>query len=142
MDTVTKRQRSKNMAAIKSADTKPEMIVRKLLFREGFRYRLHYRRLPGIPDIVLPRYKTVILVHGCFWHQHRGCKYSTRPSSNIDYWNPKLKGNVERDRKNIRELKKRGWRIAVIWQCQVEKDIDKVREKMLAALLKRAGPRE
>lgn len=109
------------MSAIKSRHTKPEIIVRSILHRLGFRFRLHDKKLPGKPDIILPTYKTVIFVHGCFWHQHEGCKRATIPKSNIDYWKPKLAGNVARDVQHRANLEKLGWNVAVIWEYETKK---------------------
>lgn len=120
MDVLTPDQRRRAMKSVKSADTAPELIVRKLLFREGFRFRLHSKNLPGKPDIVLPRYKTVIFVNGCFWHQHPGCNRATRPSSRLEYWQPKLDRNVERDSQQQLELEALGWKVIVVWECQTK----------------------
>ena len=120
MDSLTKEKRSWNMSRVRSQDTKPEMIVRSFLHRNGFRFRLHVKNLPGHPDIVLPKYKTVIEVRGCFWHRHPGCKVSTMPSTNTDFWQNKFQQNVERDRKNELELKKLGWNVIVIWGCETK----------------------
>jgi DNA mismatch endonuclease, patch repair protein len=119
MDTVSKEVRSRNMAAIRGKNTKPEMAVRRFLHSRGYRYRLHKKNLPGIPDIYLKKYKTVIFVHGCFWHQHPNCKYATVPKSNEYFWVPKLKKNVDRDRANIKALKALGCRVVVFWECEV-----------------------
>lgn len=119
MDKITQEQRSWNMSRIKSKNTNPEIMVRKYLFSYGFRYRLHDKNLPGKPDIVLPKYKTVIFVHGCFWHGHKGCSRSNIPKSNEDYWNIKLKSNEKRDIKISAELSKLGFKILVIWECEV-----------------------
>jgi DNA mismatch endonuclease (patch repair protein) len=107
------------MSRIRGKDTKPELIVRSLLHRMGYRFRLHRNDLPGKPDIVLPKYKTVIFVHGCFWHRHKGCKYAYKPKSRVDFWQKKFKENVQRDKKKQAELKKAGWKIIIIWECQV-----------------------
>ena len=108
--------RSYNMSQIRSKDTKPEMIVRKFLFKSGFRYRLHIKDLPGKPDIVLHKFNTVIFVNGCFWHGHF-CKKSHIPSSNTDFWKVKIEGNIEKDRIAILKLKEKGWSVIVIWEC-------------------------
>ena len=108
-DTKTLEERSKNMSQIRSENTKPEVIVRKYLFSQGFRYRKNDKRLPGKPDIVLPKYKTVIFVNGCFWHMH-GCSRSRLPKSNLDYWKPKLEKNLQRDKIEYEELKSLGWK--------------------------------
>src|SRR5215204_5328197 len=115
-----KKTRSYNMSQIKGKNTQPEMLVRKFLHVNGFRYRLHVKNLPGKPDIVLSKYKTIIFVHGCFWHQHPGCKRSTIPKSNQEYWTPKLRRNVERDLKHKIDLEQLGWNVFVIWECQTK----------------------
>lgn len=120
MDVLTPDQRRRAMKSVKSAGTAPELIVRKLLFHAGFRFRLHSKNLPGKPDIVLPRYKTVIFVNGCFWHQHPGCNRATRPSSRLEYWQPKLDRNVERDSQQQLELEALGWKVVVVWECQTK----------------------
>ena len=120
MDDKTPEQRSINMSHIRSKDTKPEEIVRKYLFARGFRYRKNDTRYPGKPDLVLPKYHTVIFINGCFWHQH-GCSRSTLPKTNQDYWIPKIQRNVERDRQNIKTLEDAGWKVIVIWECELKK---------------------
>jgi DNA mismatch endonuclease (patch repair protein) len=120
MDVLTPEQRHYNMSRIHSRDTKPELIVRKWLWHHGYRYRLHRKDLPGKPDIVLPKYHVVIFVHGCFWHRHN-CKYASNPTTRKEFWETKLNGNVERDKKNIRELIKLNWRILVVWECEIKK---------------------
>jgi len=117
IDIVSKKTRSRMMSSIKSKDTKPEMIVRRFLHRQGFRYRLHVKKLPGSPDIVLPKYRTVIFVHGCFWHQHEGCSYATMPSSNREFWLDKFSQNQLRDSRNLDDLHKLGWKTIVVWEC-------------------------
>ena len=117
-DKLSRAHRSWNMTQIRSRDTKPERIVRSLLHRLGYRFRLHRNDLPGRPDIVLSRRHRVILVHGCFWHQHRGCIDCSRPRSNTSYWTDKLRNNVRRDRKNELALKKLGWKVSTVWECE------------------------
>ena len=118
MDTVDKAKRSEVMRAVKSKDTKPEMTLRKLLFKEGYRYRLYGKKLPGKPDLVFPGKKKVIFIHGCFWH---GCPiHLRRPSSNTDYWQAKIDGNMARDVEHLTNLKKSGWQVLVIWECQLK----------------------
>jgi DNA mismatch endonuclease (patch repair protein) len=111
--------RSETMRRVKSQDTGAEMAVRRLLHAEGYRYRLHSKKLPGKPDIVFASRKKVIFVHGCFWHQHPGCVRSNRPSSNTDYWTKKLDRNVARDSENITQIIASGWRVLVLWECQI-----------------------
>ena len=111
--------RSRNMAAIKGKNTKPELLVRSWLHRNGFRFRLHRKDLPGKPDIVLPKYKTVIFVHGCFWHSH-GCTNSVVPKTRREFWREKLANAVQRDRRNRIDLERRGWLVRVVWECKVD----------------------
>lgn len=118
MDNLSKFDRHKNMIAIKSKNTKPEMMVRKLLFSYGLRYRIHYQNLPGKPDIVLKKFNLVININGCFWHHHQGCIKAVLPKSNKDYWKDKIKNNISRDKINHRLLKQLGWNEIVIWECQ------------------------
>jgi len=122
-DVMTKEQRSYNMSMIHGRDTKPEEIVRKYLFSKGFRYRKNDARLPGKPDIVLPKYKTVIFVNGCFWHKHEGCKFFVWPKNNSEFWKEKISGTVERDKRNITNLENMGWKVLVIWECELKKSI-------------------
>jgi len=125
MDRLSKERRSWNMSHIRSKDTKPEVLVRSLLHRMGYRFRLH-TNLPGHPDIVLPRYKSVIFVHGCFWHRHEECKYAYMPKTRMKFWESKFKSNVNRDRTVVADLKRLGWHVLIIWECQVrdEKGIE------------------
>ena len=120
MDTLTPKKRSWNMSRIKSKDTTPERVVRSFLHRNGFRFRLHVKDLPGTPDIVLPKYKTVIEVRGCYWHRHPGCKYAYAPKTRVEFWSQKFAENVARDMKTELALKSLGWRIIVIWECEVD----------------------
>lgn len=129
-DNHSKEVRSRNMSRIRSTDNKPEEIVRKFLFSQGFRYRKNDKKLPGKPDIVLPKYRTVIFVNGCFWHKH-DCPRFVWPSSNQDYWRPKILGNVERDKKNVGQLRSQGWNVIVVWECELKKA---VRDERLYAL--------
>ena len=119
-DVLTPKQRSYNMSQIHGKDTKPEELVRKFLFSQGFRYRKNDARLPGKPDIVLPKYKTVIFVNGCFWHKHEGCKYFVWPKNNAEFWKEKITGNVVRDQENYEKLRNLGWRIITIWECELK----------------------
>ncbi len=121
------------MSRIRSRNTQPEKIVRSALHRLGFRFRIHSKILPGRPDIVLPKYNTVIFVHGCFWHRHQGCKRCTTPSSNESYWIPKLNGNVVRDKLHKRALAKLSWKILVVWECET-KDVTKLGKKLTRLL--------
>ena len=125
--------RSRNMAAIKGKNTKPGILVRRFLFANGFRYRLHDKKLPGKPDIVLPKFKTVIFVHGCFWHGHEGCKYFVVPKTRTEWWLNKINGNIERDLENIEKLKMINWNIITIFECELKKSIIK---NTLHAMLK------
>ena len=120
MDVHDKKTRSYNMSCIKGKNTKPEEIVRKYLFSQGFRYRKNDKRLPGTPDIVLPKYRTVIFVNGCFWHGHQGCRYFVVPKTNTEFWMNKIDANRVRDINKILELEAMGWRVIVIWECQLK----------------------
>lgn len=117
MDIVDKQTRSRMMAAIRGRDTHPELVLRKRLHAAGFRFRLHRRDLPGRPDVVLPRYRAAVLVHGCFWHRHANCRFAAVPASNASFWSSKFAANVERDARNIAALCKLGWRVAIVWEC-------------------------
>jgi len=119
-DVHTKEQRSYNMSRIRSKDTKPELLVRKFLFSKGFRYRLHVKALPGKPDIVLPKYKTVIFIHGCFWHGHENCKYFVVPKTKPEWWLNKISGNIANDKKAGKNLLSAGWNIIAIWECELK----------------------
>ena len=124
-------QRSRNMSAIKSKNTKPEITLRKLLHSMGYRFRLHRKDLPGSPDIVLPKYKTVIFVHGCFWHRHENCKYASTPKTRQEFWNKKFKENINRDNLNQANLSLKGWKIIIIWECQLKGDKKKLIRDLL-----------
>ena len=131
VDIFNKKKRSQIMSRIRSKDTKPELIIRKALFREGYRYRLYRKDLPGSPDIVFPSRKKVIFVNGCFWHGHN-CRKATLPTTHREFWQKKLNGNKERDKRNLLKLKAMGWESLVIWQCQIKKStletqIDKIK---------------
>ncbi len=129
-DRLTKEQRSWNMSRIRSKDTKPEMIVRRLLHAMGVRYRLHRAGLPGKPDIVFGPRRLVIFVHGCFWHRHAGCREATMPSANRDFWLAKLEGNAARDLRHRAALRRLGWRVAVIWECETRQP-DKLARRLV-----------
>jgi DNA mismatch endonuclease (patch repair protein) len=120
VDHVNKAKRSLIMAAVHSKNTKPEMVVRKLVFGMGYRYRLHSAKLPGKPDMVFPSRCKAIFVHGCFWHRHKGCRYATSPKTRVEFWERKFAANVARDKQTERELKKLGWSVLTIWQCQLK----------------------
>lgn len=120
MDNLTKKQRKACMTRIKSKNTEPELVVRKELTKKGVRYRLHVGKLPGKPDIVISKLKKVIFINGCFWHQHKGCKDGVMPKSNRNYWKPKLEKNIEKQKQNISKLKKLGWKVYKIWECQIK----------------------
>jgi DNA mismatch endonuclease (patch repair protein) len=117
VDVVSAETRSRMMSGIRGKNTRPEMRVRRFLHKSGFRYRLHDRSLPGTPDLVLPRYRTVLFVHGCFWHRHASCRFATTPSTNIDFWLSKFESNVARDCRAVEKLISDGWRVIVIWEC-------------------------
>jgi len=122
-DNLTKEQRHKNMSHIRSKDTKPEMIVRKYLFSRGLRYRLHVAALPGKPDLVFPKYKTVLFVQGCFWHAHSNCRYAKLPESNQSYWSKKFDRNIRRDNEVKQALESLGWKVYYIWECQLRAEM-------------------
>ena len=137
-DIKTPEQRSYNMAAIKGKNTKPETILRKYLFSEGFRYRKNDKRYPGTPDVVLPKYKTMIFVNGCFWHGHEGCKYFVWPKNNEEFWLKKITANIERDRRDFSQLEALGWNVIVIWECQLKpKTVKETLENLKAQLKER-----
>jgi DNA mismatch endonuclease (patch repair protein) len=121
MDTLTPAERSERMSRVRSKDTKPEMLVRSLVHRMGFRFRLHDKSLPGNPDLVFRSRRKIIFVHGCFWHRHGpNCEYTRWPKSKLDFWRPKLEQNHQRDKAVTRELRKLGWRVLVVWECQLK----------------------
>ncbi len=128
--------RSENMSRVKSKNTKPEVFLRKLLWHEGFRYRTNYKKLPGRPDIYIPRYKTAIFINGCFWHMHKGCKFSTVPKTNYEFWKEKLEGNVERDCKNYKALRDMGINVILVWGCEIKemKKSEKNKEDRLSLI--------
>lgn len=118
-DIKTKESRSYNMSRISGKDTKPEELVRRYLFSKGFRYRKNVRKLPGAPDLVLPKYRTAIFVNGCFWHGHEGCKYFVWPKSNIEFWRKKIETNIFRDQRKEAELRDMGWNVLIVWECEL-----------------------
>lgn len=137
-DTKTPDARSENMSHIRSVDTKPEEIVRKFLFKHGFRFRKNDKRYPGKPDIVLPKYRTVVFVNGCFWHMH-GCSRSRLPRSNLAYWKPKIERNIWRDAENQRQLEADGWKVVIIWECELKKSVAEERLTRLCDEIRRSS---
>ncbi len=133
-DNLTTEQRKKAMSSVRQQDTKPEKLVRSILHRLGFRFRKNVSSIAGKPDIVLPKYKTIIFVHGCFWHQHKNCRKAARPTSNIEFWNTKLDKNVKRDKQTVKELKSLGWKVVTVWTCEM-KDKELLIEKLKSSLL-------
>lgn len=136
MDNHTKEVRSYNMSHIRSKDNKPEELVRKYLFSNGFRYRKNVKLLPGCPDIVLPKYKTVVFVNGCFWHVHDGCSKFVWPKSNKEYWTKKLLRNKERDEKSKSSLEELGWKVIIVWECELKKAVREERLNLLCRQIK------
>ncbi len=120
-DLLSPEHRSWNMSRIRGKDTAPERRVRSVLHRAGYRFRLHLKTLPGHPDIVLPKYRTVVLVHGCFWHRHKGCRFAYTPKSRVAFWNAKFQANVDRDHRNARELRRLGWKVVTVWECEASR---------------------
>lgn len=125
-DIVDPATRSRMMSHIRGKDTKPEILLRKALFRRGFRYRLNAKELSGKPDIVFPKWNAVVFVHGCFWHRHTGCRYTTTPATRPEFWDEKFRRNVERDQENLENLHQAGWRTAIVWECSLRQNPDKV----------------
>jgi DNA mismatch endonuclease (patch repair protein) len=120
-DRLTRERRSWNMSRIRSRDTAPEKRVRSALHRAGYRFRLHSKQLPGRPDVVLPKHRTVVFVHGCFWHRHKDCRFAYTPKSRVAFWQEKFRRNVERDRRSALELRRLGWKVVTVWECEVER---------------------
>lgn len=137
-DKFDKETRSRIMAKVAGKNTEPETAVRKLIWQMGFRYRLHDKNLPGKPDIVFSKKKKIIFVHGCFWHNHIGCKMATMPQSNADYWQAKIQRNVNRDKTNIAKLESMGWQVLIVWECEL-KDIETLKSKLLCFLTGKGG---
>ncbi|MFT8897970.1 MAG: very short patch repair endonuclease [Acetobacter sp.] len=129
-DTISAERRSWNMSRIRGRDTGPELRLRSLLHRAGFRFRLHAKDLPGKPDIVLPKYHTVIFVHGCFWHRHKGCRNATTPSTRAEFWQAKFDGNVDRDNRNRAALETAGWTVMTVWECELKADADRIVQQL------------
>lgn len=135
MDIWDKKKRSEVMSKIRSKNTKPEMVLRKALFAKGFRYRINYKKLSGKPDIVLPKYKTAIFVHGCFWHGHENCKISHIPKSNTEFWEHKISTNRERDKNNIMQILSLGWKVLTVWECEIsQKTLPNILDKIIEIL--------
>lgn len=124
-DVLTKEQRHLNMSHIRGKDTKPEEIVRKYLFSKGYRYRKNDSRYPGKPDLVLPKYRTVIFIHGCFWHRHSGCRYAATPATNREFWQKKFDQNIARDRDIRKQLEELGWNVIILWECEITRKTDR-----------------
>lgn len=137
MDTLTSEKRSWNMSRIRGTNTKPELAVRSMLHRMGYRFRIANKTLPGSPDIVLPKYRAVIFVHGCFWHRHSECKYAYTPKSRLDFWEQKFEGNVMRDKNNLSLLRKAGWLPIVVWECEIKHHADAVLGRVSGILQRR-----
>ncbi len=133
-DTLSKERRSWNMSRIKGKDTGIEVAVRKRLFSLGYRYRKNDKRLPGKPDIVFPMYRTVVFIHGCFWHMHSNCKIARIPKSNTDFWITKLNHNVENDIKHKQKLEQMGWKVITIWECEINNDFESVIQSIIDSL--------
>lgn len=133
MDTITRERRSEIMSRVRNVGMRPEMTVRRLVYGLGYRYRLHGRKLPGRPDLVFTGRRKVIFVHGCFWHRHPGCRLARTPKSRVDFWNAKLDGNRKRDLFKQYELRQLGWRVLIVWECQL-KDLESVRERVTCFL--------
>ncbi|MBZ5650809.1 MAG: very short patch repair endonuclease [Acidobacteriia bacterium] len=129
MDTLTRLERSKRMSLIRGTDTKPELLVRTIVHKCGYRYRLHLSSLPGKPDLVFPRFRKALFVHGCFWHRHPGCSLARLPKSKLDFWIPKLTENRQRDIRNIAGLRRAGWDVGIIWECETA-DPEKIERKI------------
>jgi len=144
MDIVPPHIRSRMMASIRGANTGPERLVRSLLHAAGFRFRLHLSGLPGRPDIVLPKHNLAVFVHGCFWHRHAGCRFAYRPESNAAFWNAKLNANRFRDRRNLRALRKLGWRTLVVWECHIRnaKDLEHFSQQLAQIIQSDVGEAE
>ena len=136
MDRLTKEQRSWNMSRIRSRNTSPELRVRSFLHSAGFRFRLHEKKLPGCPDIVLPKYETVIFVHGCFWHRHSGCRLAYTPKTRVEFWQEKFRQNVERDRKKEKQLLESGWKVLTVWECMTQSE-DILKEVLTCLFVKK-----
>lgn len=135
-DRLTPEHRSWNMSRIKSKNTKPEIVLRSLLHRSGFRFRLHDKKLPGRPDIVLPKYQSVIFVNGCFWHRHEHCKLSYTPKSRQNFWDKKFSDTVNRDQKKIKLLKESGWNVITVWECELNSNPESILKRTISTIKK------
>jgi DNA mismatch endonuclease (patch repair protein) len=140
MDRLTPKQRSENMSRIRAKDTRPERVVRSALHRLGYRFRVHRKDLPGTPDIVLPKHRLVIFVHGCFWHRHPRCRMAYMPKTRVEFWRAKFEKNIRHDKDVLRDLKREGWTIMVVWECQTQ-DTAELVERMVGQLSERHGER-
>lgn len=129
MDRISEQRRSWNMSQIRNRDTRPERQVRSMLHQMGYRFRLQAKDLPGRPDVVLPKYRTVVLVHGCFWHRHEGCRFAYAPKSRVEFWRAKFRQNVRRDLEVCRLLEQDGWRVVTVWECELRTP-DRLRERL------------
>jgi DNA mismatch endonuclease, patch repair protein len=133
-DIISKEKRSWNMSRIKGKNTKPEILVRSFLHKAGFRFKINDKRLPGKPDIILPKYHTAVFIHGCFWHRHKNCKYAYSPKTRVAFWGKKFRENIDRDNLVIKKLKKQGWKVAIIWECKIESNLNEEIRKITARL--------
>jgi DNA mismatch endonuclease, patch repair protein len=133
-DTLTRDRRSWNMSRIKGKDTKPELQLRSVLHRAGYRFRLHPSSLPGKPDVVLPKYRTVVFVNGCFWHRHEGCSIAYTPNSRTEFWLSKFEATIVRDAKKSKELRKQGWNVLTVWECELRKSPEAVLDRFKASI--------
>lgn len=131
MDRITKEHRSWNMSRIRGKNTAPEMLVRRFLYSQGIRYRLH-AKLPGKPDVVIRKNNRVLFINGCFWHGHANCKFAVTPKSNTNFWQSKIRGNIERDQRNRQQLEHDGWKVLTVWECELEKDRDLTLQNVLS----------
>lgn len=139
MDSISKERRSWNMSRIRSKNTRPELLVRSILHRSGYRFRLHARELPGSPDVVLPKWKTVVFVHGCFWHRHRGCRFAYSPKSQKAFWRKKFRENMKRDARKAEALASLGWTVVTVWECELARPAELL--ERLQRIMERASSR-
>lgn len=139
-DKLTREKRSWNMSRIRGKDTEIEIKVRKYLFSRGFRFRKNVTNMPGKPDIVLPKYKTVIFIHGCYWHRHAGCKNCTTPNTNREFWLEKFEKNIQNDSKHQQELEAAGWKVLILWECEIENDFNRSMDNLVSELQRPAQP--